>query len=77
VRPLLVACIAGVSGWLLCMYGPRGLWIALASASMTFSLVAIGLWLVCRRDLKDTVGLAFGTIRSALPGLNRASIDNA
>jgi hypothetical protein len=37
----------------------------------------VGLWVVCRPDLKDTVGLALGTIRSVLPGLSRSSIDEA
>jgi O-antigen/teichoic acid export membrane protein len=77
LRPLLVGSIAGVSGWLLCRYGPPGLWIALASASTTLLLVAAGLWIFCRADLKDTMGLALGTVRSAIPGLNSPSIDEA
>ena len=66
LRPLAVALVAGTTGWLLCTSGPSGLWIALAAGALTLALSLIGLWLVCREDLKDTIRLAAGTIHSAV-----------
>ncbi|MCZ2109848.1 MAG: oligosaccharide flippase family protein [Dehalococcoidia bacterium] len=71
--PLAVALVAGVSGWLLCTAGPNGLLITVASGAVTLTLCVAGLWLVCRNDLRETVRLATGTIRSVTPRLQRAS----
>ena len=72
VRPVGVALVAGMAGWLLCTSGPGGLWIAFAAALVTLVLTSIGLWLVCREDLTDTIRLAAGTIRRAVPRPPRA-----
>ena len=71
LRPLAVALVAGSAGWLLCTSGPSGLWIALAAAVLTLALSWIGLWILCREALKDVVGLALGTVSSAVPSLRR------
>jgi O-antigen/teichoic acid export membrane protein len=73
VRPLAVAVLSGGFGWLVCVEGPDGLLTAVASAILTFGLAALGLWLVCRKDLADTFRLAFGSLRTAAPRLRRPS----
>jgi O-antigen/teichoic acid export membrane protein len=77
LRPLAVALVAGGAGWLLCTSGPSGLSIAFAAAALTLALSFVGLWLVCREDLKDTIRLAGGTIYSAFPRLPRTSAEGA
>jgi hypothetical protein len=47
------------------------------AAALTFGLAALGLWIVCRRDLADTVGLARGSLRTAVPRLRRPSAQAA
>jgi hypothetical protein len=69
--------MAGTAGWLLCNSGENGIWIALASGTLTLALSSIGLWLVCREDLKDVIRLATGAISGALPKLRRASPEGA
>jgi O-antigen/teichoic acid export membrane protein len=75
LRPVAVALVAGTAGWLVCTSGPSGLWIALVAGLLTFALGFIGLWLLCREDLKDTIQLAAGTISSAVPRLRRPSAE--
>ena len=75
LRPLAVSLVAGGAGWLLCMSGPSGLSIAFAAAGLTVALSLVGLWLVCREDLKDTIRLAGGTIYSAFPRPPRPSAE--
>jgi O-antigen/teichoic acid export membrane protein len=72
MRPLLVAIVAGTLGWLLCKAGPDGLLTACAAGAVTVVAAAAGLWLVCRKDLFDTVRLATGSLRNAVPRLRRA-----
>ena len=71
LRPLAVALVAGSAGWLLCTSGPSGLWIALAAAVLALVLSWIGLWILCGKALKDAVGLALGTVSSAMPSSRR------
>jgi O-antigen/teichoic acid export membrane protein len=73
LRPVGVALVAGVAGWLLCTGGPSGLWTALVASFVTIALTWSGLWLICRADLMDTIRLTRGTIRGAVPRLGRAS----
>jgi O-antigen/teichoic acid export membrane protein len=75
LAPLTVALVAGSIGWLLCVSGPSGFLIAVASAALTLVLCATGLWLVCRKDLLDTVRLALGVIPFSLPRLRRATAE--
>jgi polysaccharide transporter, PST family len=75
VRPLTVALLAGTAGWILCTSGPGGFFIGLASGLLTLVLNFVGLWIVCRDDLTDTISLAVATIRSAVPQLRRASAE--
>jgi lipopolysaccharide exporter len=72
LRPLAVALVAGTSGWLLCTSGPDGFVIAIAAALLALTIDLIGFWLVCRKDLEDTIHLATGAIRSATPRRRRA-----
>jgi O-antigen/teichoic acid export membrane protein len=76
MRPLAVALVAGTAGWLLCIRGPSGLLIAVAAGSLTLTLVSLGLWLICRKDLEDTIHLGLGAVRSAVPRLRRASVES-
>jgi hypothetical protein len=71
LRPLAVAIVAGTAGWLLCTSGPSGLWIALAAGSLTVAVAAVGLRIVCGEALKDVLGLALGSVSSAVPTLRR------
>jgi O-antigen/teichoic acid export membrane protein len=73
VRPLAVAVLSGGFGWLVCVEGPDGLLTAVGTAILTFTLAALGLWLVCRKDLAETLQLGFGSLRSAVPRLRRPS----
>jgi hypothetical protein len=66
VRPTSVALIAGTTGWLVCTSGPHGLWISMAAGGTTLALCLIGLWLLCREDLIDTLGLTLETVRSVI-----------
>lgn len=77
VSPLAVALLSGGIGWLVCVEGPDGFLTAVAAAILTFGLAALGLWIVCRRDLIDTVRLAFGSLRGAVPRLRRTSAQAA
>jgi O-antigen/teichoic acid export membrane protein len=77
VRPLVVAVLSGGLGWLVCVEGPDGFLTAVAAAILTCGLAALGLWLLCRKDLADIVQLAFGSVRSAVPGLRRPSAQAA
>ena len=72
LRPLAVALVAGTAGWLVCTSGPSGLWIALAAGALTVALSFIGLWIVCREGLKDAIGLALGTVSSAMLSFRRS-----
>jgi len=77
LKPLAVAVVGGTLGWLLCTSGPSGLLIAFASAALTLTISAFGLWLLCRRDLHDAVDLVGGAFRSVLPRLPGASAGRA
>jgi O-antigen/teichoic acid export membrane protein len=77
VRPLAVAVLSGSVGWLVCTEGPDGFLTAVAGASLTFALSAVGLWIVCRKDLSETVRLAFGSLRRVVPRFPRASAQAA
>jgi O-antigen/teichoic acid export membrane protein len=77
VRPFAVALLAGGLGWLVCVEGPDGFLTAAAAATLTFALAALGLSVACRQDLVDTVSLAFGSLRGAVPRLRRASAQTA
>jgi O-antigen/teichoic acid export membrane protein len=80
LRPLGVALVAGTLGWVLCVSGPSGLWIAIASGALTIALCAIGLWAVCRKDLDETIRLITGTMQSVVPRpprLRRPSTEGA
>ena len=68
--PLAVAVVSGSVGWLVCTAGPPGLGMAVAAGALTFALSLIGLMLVCFGDLLETLRLAAGTVRSAVPGLH-------
>lgn len=46
-------------------------------AILTFALAALGVWVVCRKDLADSVHLAFGSCRSVVPRLRRPSAGTA
>lgn len=72
LRPLAVALVAGTAGWLLCTRGPADLIVAVASGALTTALCALGLWLVCRADLKDAVDLVFGTVTNARLSFRRS-----
>ena len=67
LRPLAVSLVSGTAGWLVCVAGPPGLAIALAAAALTLALSVVGLLLVCSGDLKDTIRLAAGALRLAMP----------
>ena len=73
VRPLAVALVAGTAGWSLCSASPHGLVSAMAAAALTIAVNSAGLWLVCRKDLRDTIGLAAGAVRTAVPALGRVA----
>ena len=75
--PLAVALLSGAIGWLVCTEGPDGFFTAVGAAALTFGLAALGLWIVCRKDLADTVGLARGSLRTAVPRLRRPSAQAA
>lgn len=77
MRPLVVAILSGGLGWLVCTDGPDGFLTAVAAGALTFGLAALGLWLLCRNDLTDTLRLAFGSLQSAIPGLRRPSVQTA
>jgi O-antigen/teichoic acid export membrane protein len=77
VLPLCVAILSGGIGWLVCVDGPAGFVTALAAGCLTLALAGLGLSLVCRRDLTDTIRLAVGTLRSAAPHLRRPSAGTA
>jgi O-antigen/teichoic acid export membrane protein len=77
IRPLAVALVAGTAGWWLCATSPPGLLSAVAAGALTIALNLIGLWLLCRKDLEDTIGLATGAVRTAVPGLGRAAAGSA
>jgi PST family polysaccharide transporter len=77
VLPLAVALLSGGIGWVVCSEGPDGFLTAVGAAALTFGLAALGLWIVCRKDLADTAGLALGSLRSAMPRLRRASAQAA
>ena len=71
--PLCVALASGTAGWLVCTAGPAGFGMAVAAGTLTLVLSFTGLALVCSSDLWDTLRLAIGTVRTAVPGLRRAS----
>ena len=77
VRPLGVALLSGGLGWLVCIEGPSSLLTVASAGILTFVLSALGLWLVCRKDLADTIRLALGALRSAVPRLRKASARTA
>jgi O-antigen/teichoic acid export membrane protein len=77
LRPLAVALLAGGIGWLVCVEGPDGFLTSVGAGALTFALAALGFQVVCRRDFADTVGLAFGSLRSAVPRLRRPSAQPA
>jgi O-antigen/teichoic acid export membrane protein len=64
VRPTLVALVAGAAGWILCTSGMHGLWVALAAGALTVVLCLVGLLLLCREDLLDTISLAREAVSS-------------
>jgi hypothetical protein len=71
VRPLAIALLSGGLGLVLCIEGPEGLMTAIAAGGLTLALSAVGLWLVCRKDLTDIVGLGVGSLRRVMPRLRR------
>jgi hypothetical protein len=73
--PLAVAVVSGGLGLLLCTEGPSNLLTVAEAAVTTLTLAALGLWVVCRRDLADTFQLASGSLRSAVPGLRKTSAE--
>jgi O-antigen/teichoic acid export membrane protein len=77
LRPLAVALLGGGLGWLLCVEGPSGFLTAAAAGVLTFSFCALGLLVVCRKDLGDIVQLSLGSLRSAVPHLRKRSVVTA
>jgi O-antigen/teichoic acid export membrane protein len=75
VGPLAVALLSGSLGMLLCVEGPNSVLTVGAAGTVTFTLAALGLWVVCRRDLVDILHLASGSVRSAVPRLRRLSAE--
>ncbi len=66
IAPTFVAVTAGTVGWLICTSGPHGLWIALAAGAATASLCLVGLFVLCRDDLADTLRLGVEAVGSVL-----------
>ena len=77
LRPVAVAVVAGTVGWVLCASGPPGFWPAIAAAAITLTLSLAGLWLVCRRDLRDVLSLGPTALRAVRPQLRRATPEGA
>lgn len=77
VGPLAVALVSGGLGLLLCIEGPESFLTVAAAGTLTFALAALGLWVVCRRDLADILRLASGSLKSAVPRLRRPSAKTA
>ena len=77
IRPLAVALLGGGLGWLLCVEGPDGFLTVAVAGLFTFVVCALGLLVVCRKDLADIVQLALGSVRSALPRLRKPSVATA
>jgi O-antigen/teichoic acid export membrane protein len=77
VAPLAVAMLSGGIGLLVCVEGPSNLLTVAVAGGMTPALAVLGLYIVCRRDLVDTLRLATGSLRSALPRLRRPSAEAA
>ena len=80
-RPLLqaaaVALVSGGLGWLLCVEGPAGFLTAAGAGLLTVSLAALGLFVVCRRDLADVAQIGFGSLRRVVPRLRPVSVGAA
>ena len=77
VLPFAVALVSGGVGWLICVEGPDGFLTAAAAAAVTLALAGLGLWITCRKDLVDTIRLAFGSLRGVLPRLRKPSAQAA
>jgi O-antigen/teichoic acid export membrane protein len=77
VRPLGVALVSGGLGWLLCVEGPSDLLTVAASGLLTCTLAALGLWVVCRKDLADMVELASGLRQSVVARFRGPSAETA
>jgi O-antigen/teichoic acid export membrane protein len=73
LRPLGVGLVAGTAGWLLCTSGPGGFWLGVAAGALTLVLGFVGLSLVCRSDLMDTIRLAGGVVTATVPRLRASS----
>jgi O-antigen/teichoic acid export membrane protein len=74
IRPLAVALLGGGLGLLLCVEGPDGLLTAVVAGVFTFVFCALGLLVVCRKDLADIVQLSVASFRSAMPRLRKRSV---
>jgi O-antigen/teichoic acid export membrane protein len=66
-RPLLVAIVAGAAGYGVGVAGPVALWTVAAAGVVTLGIATLGLRVLCRDDLNDTVGLALATLGTAAP----------
>lgn len=77
IAPLCVALVSGSLGLLVCIEGPSNVLTVAAACTVTLSVAAAGLWIVCRDDLVDTVRLAFGTLQGVLPKLRGRSASTA
>jgi O-antigen/teichoic acid export membrane protein len=73
LRPLAVAVVSSGAGLLLCVAGSDGIVTVAASIVVTNALAVIGLWIVCRADLMDTIRLGWGSVRSSMPRMRRPS----
>ena len=77
MRPLGVAMLSGGLGWLVCVEGPDGLLTAIAAAMLTIVVAMLAFWIVCRKDLADTVRMATGSLQSVVPRLRKPSAQAA
>ena len=75
--PFAVALLSGGVGWLICVEGPDGFLTATAAAAVRLALAGLGLRITCRKDLVDTIRLAFGSLRGVLPRLRKPSAQAA
>ena len=73
VAPLAVALPAGAVGWFVCSAGPSGLAIACAAGALTVVLVVVGLMIVCRNGLMETLHLIARAVKTAIPRLRRST----